>query len=182
MTLTVVGKTLPFACNISAALESAATSTSSLATRNIMKHNLTEYLFSGGWESVELFAEQCAKEMADTGSLISTAFVARDMVQIIDALSEDGLLRYWDMSYGTMLSATFAAMVPERVERLLLDAVTNPQEYTAGPWMDSIFNIEKIYRGFLSECIVSCDKCALAKYAGSNATAEDLGEMINDAL
>jgi hypothetical protein len=68
------------------------------------------------------------------------------------------------------------------LETTILDAVANPQEYTAGLWMDSVFDTEKTYRGSPPERIVSCDECALTKYAGSNATAEDLAQMINDAL
>jgi len=43
----------------------------------------------------ETFANQCFYNAGTTGALISTAFVARDMMQIVDALGEDGLLRYW---------------------------------------------------------------------------------------
>jgi pimeloyl-ACP methyl ester carboxylesterase len=35
-------------------------------------------------------------------------------------------------SYGTYLGETLAAMFPERVERMVLDAVLNPHEYRDG--------------------------------------------------
>jgi hypothetical protein len=40
-------------------------------------------------------ADDCYEAQNKTGSLIGRAFVARDMMQIVDALDEDGLLRYW---------------------------------------------------------------------------------------
>ena len=36
------------------------------------------------------------------------------------------------MSYGTLLGQTFAAMFPERVDRMLLDSVVNGPDYMAG--------------------------------------------------
>lgn len=47
------------------------------------------------WAWASNFADTCSENASDEGSLISTAFVARDMMQIVDALDEDGLLRYW---------------------------------------------------------------------------------------
>jgi hypothetical protein len=37
----------------------------------------------------------CLNNTQEIGSLLGTAFVVRDMVRIIDALGEDGLLRYY---------------------------------------------------------------------------------------
>lgn len=34
-------------------------------------------------------------ESRKRGELIGTAFTARDMMRVLDALGEDGLLRYW---------------------------------------------------------------------------------------
>lgn len=31
----------------------------------------------------------------DTAELVGTAFTARDMISVVDALGEDGMLRYW---------------------------------------------------------------------------------------
>lgn len=31
----------------------------------------------------------------ETGELVGTAFTARDMISVVDALDEDGMLRYW---------------------------------------------------------------------------------------
>ena len=144
-----------------------------------MQRNLTDFLFQGGWASAELFADTCYEKMNATGELIGTAFVVRDMVEIIDALGEDGLLRYWGLSYGTQLGSTFAAMFPERVDRMLLDAVTNPHEYVAGTWMHSLLQADKAYRAFLTECANAPDKCSLAPFVGPKATADDLQAAID---
>ncbi|KAK5452808.1 hypothetical protein LTS15_006956 [Exophiala xenobiotica] len=48
--------------------------------------------------SAEVTAAQCLNTTADIGGLVGTAFVARDMARIVDALGEDGLLRYWGQS------------------------------------------------------------------------------------
>ncbi|KAL2871827.1 uncharacterized protein BJX67DRAFT_88780 [Aspergillus lucknowensis] len=74
-------------------------------------------------------AEACAANAGEAGAVLTTAFVARDLIQVVDALDEDGLLRYWGFSYGTTLGATVAAMFPERVDKIILDAVQNVHEY-----------------------------------------------------
>lgn len=54
------------------------------------------------------------------------------MVEIVDALNEDGMLRYRGVSYGTLLSQTFAAMFPEKVDRMFLDSVVPLHDYVTG--------------------------------------------------
>lgn len=74
------------------------------------------------------------------------------MIQVVDALGEDGLLRYWGkhlsvsfrlqmigvvqnsngssgVSYGTVLGATVISMFPDRVDKVILDGVVNSHEY-----------------------------------------------------
>lgn len=108
------------------------------------------------WANTGAFANLCGEAQNETGELIGTAFVARDMMQIVDALDEDGLLRLWGMifflplgtiydewtsiltkayvglSYGSALGATAAAMFPDRMDRVLLDGVVNSIFYNHG--------------------------------------------------
>lgn len=106
------------------------------------------------WAQGKLKANTCAGAPANkTGELIGTTFVARDFISVVDALKEDGMLRYWGeypavgemlpddsvlmlgigISYGSLLGATIAYIFPDRIDKLLLDGVVNPHEYYLGP-------------------------------------------------
>ncbi|KAK4702862.1 hypothetical protein P7C70_g3358, partial [Phenoliferia sp. Uapishka_3] len=109
----------------------------------------------------------------------STAFVVRDMVSILDALGEPNL-NYWGFSYGTILGATFAAMFPDRVNRLILDGVSSAALYTTDmfDWGRSgMDDTMKTYQGFLDSCSDSGPKgCALAL---TNTTSpKNIGDRI----
>jgi len=47
------------------------------------------------WTRGAINAELCFQKSNETGSLIGTAFVARDLISVVDAIDEDGMLRYW---------------------------------------------------------------------------------------
>ena len=101
------------------------------------------------WAGKGALAQACYETRKDIGELVGTAYVARDMIRIAEALDDDGLLRYWGeyfsrrlagllksnylgFSYGTILGATTAAMFPGKIDRMVIDGVVNPHQYYAG--------------------------------------------------
>ncbi|KAL2848552.1 TAP-like protein-domain-containing protein [Aspergillus pseudoustus] len=115
------------------------------------------------------------------GSVMTTAFTARDMIQIVDALEEDGMLRYWGLSYGTTLGATVTAMFPERVDKVILDGVQNPHEYfhvlgNPEEWLDS----DKAFSQVFEKCVEAGPK--LCPLAAHNISAKGLETIAWDLL
>ncbi|KAF3022560.1 hypothetical protein E8E14_013001 [Neopestalotiopsis sp. 37M] len=125
------------------------------------------------WALGGAIAQTCFNNTKDTAPYIGTAFVARDMMQIIDALGEDGLLRYWGISYGTVLGATVAAMFPDRMDKLLLDGVVNCHNYyhKTGIDVDQLLSSDSAFTEALDQCIKAGDLCALSQI---NSTALEL--------
>lgn len=172
------GKTIPFNCKIGEDPDMEARSVNPI----LVETNLTEYLYNGGWEESKSYAESCYDSMKETGEYISTAFVVRDMVNILDALGEDGLLRYWGTSYGTQLGATFAAMFPERVERVLLVGNVNPHDYVSGTYYDTLKDADNAFLGFVTECVHAPELCAAAEFLGEKATVAEVIKQTNTKL
>ncbi|KAI9147126.1 Tripeptidyl aminopeptidase [Paramyrothecium foliicola] len=134
------------------------------------------------WAHAENFAGVCAEnpDAAKKAPLMSTAFIARDMMRIVDALNEDGLLRYWGFSWGTILGATAAGMFPDRIDRLVLDSVVNPTQYYNDYDVDNWTDLDALLHTFLERCIDAPDgDCVLAP-RGSNKTAKELETDLYD--
>jgi len=103
----------------------------------------------------------------------STAFAARDMLSILDALGEHKL-KYWGISYGTVLGATFAAMFPDRIDRMVLDGVVDSKLWTKD-WAKfvpvSMTDTQGTYEALSLQCGDNAETCSLAQTShGSIAT------------
>lgn len=142
-----------------------------------------DFLQSKSWDDNREFAEACGKQHQDIGRFIGTAFVARDLLAIVDALGEDGLLRLWGRSYSTVLGQTFAAMFPDRVGRLLLDSVVRADDYNEGTWQTAIYDADRVLLNAFRECInAGPEFCPLANYSGPATTPSDLMRILGDGL
>ncbi|KAI0508519.1 TAP-like protein-domain-containing protein [Xylaria bambusicola] len=128
------------------------------------------------WAGAKNFADACANypEAQKRGPLISTAFTARDAMQIVDAVEEDGLLRYWGLSYGTDLGVTLAALFPDRIDKVIIDGVYSPIQYY-NDWSESESgaSADDTFTEFFRQCLSTPNACQLAR-THPNATAEQL--------
>lgn len=171
------GNTIPFICP-EAAGQTDASSQSKRDIDALVSTNLTEYFMSGGWESAGTIADVCQASNNKTGSLIGTVSTTRDMLEIVDAIGEDGLLRFYGLSYGTVLGHYFATLFPERVERMLLDGTVEPDAYRQGHYGDNIKDADSAVDGFFSACAENKEECLLAGYLKANCT-QDIYNALN---
>jgi len=107
---------------------------------------------------------------------MSTADTARDMDLIRQAVGDEQLT-YYGISYGSYLGATYAAMFPDQVRALIVDAVLDPVAWSTGrddaaqtlPFstrLGSGLGAAETMRSALQECNrVGSRRCALAPNA-----------------
>lgn len=77
------------------------------------------------------FAAACGEKHGDLLPYMDTVSAAKDLDVIREAL-DAGQINYFGYSYGTYLGAVYAKLFPERVRRLVLDSVVDPE----GVWYD----------------------------------------------
>ncbi|KJZ76106.1 hypothetical protein HIM_04562 [Hirsutella minnesotensis 3608] len=108
----------------------------------------------------------CQRIHGDFPRFVSTAFVARDLELIRQALDEDDLTGYL-VSYGTGIGQTYANMFPQSVGRMILDGTeyVRDQRLLGGFGWTALDNVTDAWHdGFLGECVAAGpDHCALAK-------------------
>ncbi|KDN37692.1 hypothetical protein RSAG8_09960, partial [Rhizoctonia solani AG-8 WAC10335] len=84
-----------------------------------------------------------------------TVAVAKDMEQIMRTLGEDKL-NHLGYSYGTILGATFAAIRPDLVKRMVLDGVSDSESYFNDILQfgrDGMQDTHKVISGFITTCV-----------------------------
>jgi pimeloyl-ACP methyl ester carboxylesterase len=137
--------------------------------------NSSDKLVAGvNWSASKAFADTCGmySDAQKKGPLIGTAYTARDAMQIVDAVEDDGLLRFWGFSYGTLLGATLAAMFPDRMDRVVLDGVLNAHEYYDGYDIEINADSDATMSEFFKRCFEVTEKCALAHDDNTAETTE----------
>ncbi|KAK0609161.1 hypothetical protein DIS24_g12442 [Lasiodiplodia hormozganensis] len=127
------------------------------------------------WAITQNYVDKCKNSTyaASIGDKIGTAYIARDLISVVDALGEDGLLRFWGLSYGSALGATVAAMFPDRVDRIIIDAVLNPHNYWHYHEIESMNDLDNAFTAFLEACFEAGDKCALTRPNKTAAIVEE---------
>ncbi|KAF9442532.1 hypothetical protein P691DRAFT_738881 [Macrolepiota fuliginosa MF-IS2] len=82
---------------------------------------------------------------------VNTEQAAYDMLSITKAFGREKLM-YWGFSYGTILGATFAALFPDKVERVVLDGVVDAEDYYATSWTTNLLNTTATLDQFFMTC------------------------------
>ncbi|KAJ7152395.1 Alpha/Beta hydrolase protein [Mycena filopes] len=80
--------------------------------------------------------------------------VVRDMLRITQKLGYDKL-KYYGISYGTVLGAMFAAMFPDKVDRIVIDGVVD-----ANAWLNANLTIaatdaDAVLQAFFDGCVTA---------------------------
>jgi pimeloyl-ACP methyl ester carboxylesterase len=168
------------------------------------------------WSMTHAFGAYC-KQASDTQGgpdikkYMTTAFVARDMLEIIEKHAaynakrvariskangrksspsvvttyEPGTakLQYWGFSYGTQLGSTFASMFPDRVGRLVLDGVVSSDDYKNALDIGSLTDSSKVMDSFYSFCLSSGSEiCPLAKDCSNTSEVQRRVQRITKSL
>ncbi|KAF2634048.1 alpha/beta-hydrolase, partial [Massarina eburnea CBS 473.64] len=159
------------------------------------------------WSMTHAFGTSCkeasdANDGPDIKKYISTASVARDMLEIAEkhadwvAEKTAGLsvsrdvsdkktvkLQYWGFSYGTYLGATFAALFPDRVGRVVLDGVVNVHDYNNALGQGSLHDTERNMHSFYTFCKgAGGELCPLALSSSSTENIEQRVKKIIGSL
>ncbi|KAI5830337.1 alpha/beta-hydrolase [Schizophyllum commune Tattone D] len=112
------------------------------------------------------YGDLCTKNAGDMLKYVGTVATVRDMVAIADYLEpESKEINYYGASYGTIIGATFVNMFPDRVGRVVIDGVVDPQLYAGGPGYEtmtaSVESRDAALAGFAKECAKAGKRCAL---------------------
>lgn len=117
--------------------------------------------------AVAKLAKACADYKSPALFTSSAAYIARDMVAIVNALDgTNATLNYWGFSYGTIFGAEFIETYPNRVGRMIFDGVVDASANAQGA--NKLLSLDQLsVRDAIQDFVAFCEKagskgCALA--------------------
>ncbi|MFB8108326.1 alpha/beta hydrolase [[Kitasatospora] papulosa] len=96
------------------------------------------------------FGAGCARLSGPVLPHVGTSNAARDMDAIRRALGDD-TLAYFGISYGTELGGTYAHLFPEKVGRIVLDAVVDPTADSVGHARNQARGFQRALENYLKD-------------------------------
>ncbi|KAJ7838606.1 Alpha/Beta hydrolase protein [Mycena olivaceomarginata] len=137
------------------------------------------------------FQTQVERDLWNAGSahLLGAIAAQRDTSQILKYLTTDNVardmllmtqkfgfekLKYYGTSYGSVIGATFAAMFPDKIERILIDGVVDPEAWFSANLTIESTDTDKALQTFFDGCAAAGpDLCAFYK-----PTAAEVAERL----
>jgi hypothetical protein len=89
------------------------------------------------------YRERSTNDQSVLGN-IKEAWKEDEIIEKTKWLKGEEKLLYWGLSYGTLLGATFAALQPHRVGRLLLDGVVDGEDYYSLEFASNLQDTEAV--------------------------------------
>ncbi|KAI5119053.1 hypothetical protein M0805_005919 [Coniferiporia weirii] len=123
--------------------------------------NATASSLGKAYAQSQILGKLTAERAGAVAEHLSTPTVARDMLSILKASGQDKL-QYWGFSYGSVLGATFATMFPDKVGRIIIDGVEDPEDYYQGLWSNNLRDTDAALLDIYQSCVeAGPQKCAL---------------------
>ena len=114
-----------------------------------------DYTTPAGIDAVEqtyaAFGAACLAKTGDLLGHVDTVSAVKDM-DVLRAALGDEKLTYLGYSYGTQLGATYAALFPERVGRLVLDGALDPTLTYDQTAIGQAKGFESALRAYVTDC------------------------------
>lgn len=101
----------------------------------------------------------CVERSGPLLAHVSTVEAARD-IDILRAVVKDKKLNYFGASYGTYLGATYAALFPTKVHRMVLDGAVDPLAKPRKAEIHQAGGFETALTAYLKYCVAQ-DNCPL---------------------
>ena len=105
------------------------------------------------WDS---FTKGCVARSGPLLAHVSTVEAARDM-DVLRAVVGDPTFNYYGASYGTYLGATYAALFPRSVNRMVLDGAVDPLASPLASEEHQAHGFQTALTAYLADCVASGD-------------------------
>lgn len=98
--------------------------------------------------------EACLKKYPELARHLTTVEAAKDM-DVLRVLVGDDQLNYMGFSYGTFLGATYAALFPDKVGRMVLDGPEDPSVNETDKALRVLGGIQVAFDDYAADCVAN---------------------------